>query len=318
MRSIPSPPRRSVILVALVTFVLLFLYSTSNPSFPAIRVPGHRNTEPLCLDRPIAQDVVLVIKTGASELPARLPVLLEKNFKCAPNILVFSDTEQEFQGTHIYDALDELESTINNASDPDSIYHQTLREAYRDGKSLDLDREAAWKIDRFKNIPMLKKAYKMRPLGKWYVFIDADTWFLWDNLLHFLGRLDSRKPMYLGSPVNGSDELVFAHGGSGYIVSRVAARALVEAPEEANKRYFQSQKEECCGDIVLGRALRDRGVFLTPAFPSFQGENLDGLAFDLDYWCHAALTFHHMGAEDLAEVQKIMDSAFKHTVRLIS
>lgn len=75
-------------------------------------------------------------------------------------------------------------------------------------------------------------------------------------------------------------------------------------------------KDECCGDAVFGRAFRENGIILTSAWPSIQGESLAGLAYDANYWCHAAITFHHMSSEDLVRVQKTVDTAFKNTVCL--
>jgi fringe-like protein len=309
--------RRSLIAFSLACLILLLIFRTNHDasSFGLDRLRKPSGTNARCLDRPIAHDIVLIVKTGASELRNKLPVHIETTFKCAPNVLIFSDVAQDFQGYRVHDALEELERRIGNESDPDSRYHRVLREGVRDGVNLmDLDREAAWRLDRFKNIPMLKMAYEMKPDVKWFLFIDADTWLLWDNVLTWLSQLDPSRPLYLGSPVDGSEGLVFAHGGSGYVISRPAARMLVEEPEEEVQKHFQWAKNDCCGDAVLGSTFREKKLLLTSAYPSIQGESVAGLAFDLEYWCHAAITFHHMPPHELTSMHTFESTVFRHTV----
>jgi hypothetical protein len=216
-------------------------------------------------------------------------------------VLIFSDAEQTFQGLQVHDALDELERKIGNDSDPNSMYHRKLRGSAQNLNLEDKDRLTAWKLDRFKNMPMLIKSYRMKPAAKWFIFIDADTYVLWANLLTWLSQLDSNRPLYLGSQVNRtvSENLVFAHGGSGYVISRAAASILAEESQEQADRHFNLTKADCCGDAALGIAFRDHGLLLTKSWPAIQGKNLPGLGYDLDYWCFAAITFHHMQSDDI-------------------
>ena len=57
--------------------------------------PGFSNAGD-CKNWQGAQDVVLVMKTGASEIEAKLPVHVNTTFRCAPNIMIFSDMAQGF------------------------------------------------------------------------------------------------------------------------------------------------------------------------------------------------------------------------------
>jgi hypothetical protein len=249
-----------------------------------------------------ANDVVVVMKTGASEIEAKLPVHFNTTFKCAPNVLVFSDLEQDFHGLQIYDPLEHLESMLN-PSDPDLIYYRTLKDYYRRGSDiLALDRSSAWTLDRYKNIPMLKFAYQMRPEAKWFVFVDADTGLVWSNLLTWLGQMDPDEPRYIGSSVVGGGRIRFAHGGTGYLVSNAAAKIMAEeSPSEAAKS-FHITKDDCCGDSALAKALKLHGILITSAFPNVNGETLHNLQYDSSTLCFAPVTMHHMSANDITEL----------------
>jgi hypothetical protein len=260
--------------------------------------------------KPTEDEVVLLIKTGASEITKKLPIHIQTTFKHVSNVIIFSDLEQKFQDLQVYDALDELESRINNVSDPDSGYHRLLRETYKNGESLeDMDKGAAWRLDRLKNLPMLIKSYHMRPGAKWFVFIDADTYVLWENLLTWLGRINSNRRLYLGSQVDGAYGLVFAHGGSGYIISRAAAQLIVEEAKAQNDKHFNDARSDCCGDAALAVAFRDHKLLLTKSWPAIQGESLPGLGFDSKHWCYAPVTFHHMREEDISSLSAFEDKA---------
>ena len=85
-------------------------------------------------------------------------------------------------------------------------------------------------MDKYKNIPILRKSYAMYPDKKWYLFVDADTSIMWSNILTWLQMLDHDKPFYSGSPAWIGD-VEFGHGGSGYIVSQAAAKVLAAEDE---------------------------------------------------------------------------------------
>jgi hypothetical protein len=60
-----------------------------------------------CLAYPsLDPDVVIVVKTGATEALNRIPTQLLTFLSCAKDdVLIFSDMEQDIGGFHVYDAL---------------------------------------------------------------------------------------------------------------------------------------------------------------------------------------------------------------------
>jgi Fringe-like len=259
-----------------------------------------------------ASDVVIVMKTGASEIEAKLPIHLSTTFKCAPNVMVFSDMAQQFEGLRIHDPLRHLATELDK-TDPDLMYYMSLMERQRKGNDIVKGNNTqAWALDRYKNIPMLRRAYETYPDAKWFVFMDADTALIWSNLLTWLSQMDSSEPRYIGSSVvggkwQGRDNIRFAHGGTGYIISHAAAKIIAEETDEEQKKSFEITREDCCGDSALAKVLRTHGIVITPAFPNVNGQTLYHVDYGRDSLCFAPVTMHHMNAEEIKELVKYQE-----------
>ncbi|KAF2432301.1 hypothetical protein EJ08DRAFT_631048 [Tothia fuscella] len=254
--------------------------------------------DPSCSNLPGANKTVLVLKTGASEVEKRLPIHFQTTFKCTPNFLIFSDMNQTFHGHTIHDALDEMHLHLPH-DDDDLKYYNSLQAGGREGKNLTgFETSKAWSLDRYKNIPMLKKTYAMYPEAEWFIFIDADTSILFSSTLKYLSNLNPKTPLYFGSTAIIA-EFPFAHGGSGYVISNGAAKRLVEVSEEDSDKHYRDAKDICCGDGNIAHALDDVGVQVARVWPNFNGATVQTADFDKQLWCWGSLTWHHMAVEDI-------------------
>ena len=212
----------------------------------------------MCDGFPDTSNVLLVMKTGASEAFARVPTQVMTMLKCLPEYLIFSDMDQNIGGVHIHDSLD---TVLTEAQDGNSDF-----DLYRRQKWCQVDQEncnklgnparEGWNLDKYKNNHIAEKAYNMRPGYDWYLFVDADTYVLWPNLMEWLKKLDPNKKLYLGS-VTLIHDFHFGHGGSGYIVSKAAMADFIgNHPGVANKYDVRASKE-CCGDYMFALALKE-------------------------------------------------------------
>jgi hypothetical protein len=284
---------------------------------------GLRLNQPdlICSNLPGANEIVVVLKTGVNEVEQKLPVFLRTLFTCTHKVLVFSDVEQEYKGLHIQDALTSLPRLLNT-SDPDMIHYNRLQEAYKSGDTDSVDGDASWKLDRFKNMPMTSMAYNAYPKAKWFVFIDTDTAIIWSNLVTWLSQLNHRKPLYIGSAVvggkasDGKSDIIFAHGGSGFILSQVAAESMTRALSNDEQRFMDLAKSDCCGDAALARAFWELDIRITRAFPHSNGEPLESSTFR-EEWCYAPVFFHHMDERQIeqAHIFDERQSSFKVSKR---
>lgn len=104
------------------------------------------------------------------------------------------------------------------------------------------------------------------PDMKWYVFIEADTFVLWSMLQQYLSTLDPNKLIYAGSQMFIAGVL-FAHGGSGFVVSQPAMRKVVNhyAAHKFEIETFTDGHGHWAGDCVLGKDFIDSGVPFTKA-----------------------------------------------------
>lgn len=259
--------------------------------------------------------IQVVLKTGAGEVFDKLLVHLETVTSCVPasDILIFSDLAEQIGPYIIHDALDNLPEEVRSTPDFD-IYHQQ-HEHRRNGQDVK-DLKGGWVLDKYKFLPMMEKSWVLKPGKEWYVFLEADTYVLWDNLMEFFSHLDPEKELYLGSPVWPKDRAIFAHGGSGIVLSRAAMRKLNRdrmAAETAgldialvdmvwkpgNHQFGLNVTDWCCGDQVLAQVLKDRGIKLRGYWPMFNGEKPATVPYGQKHWCHPVLTLHHIVNEEL-------------------
>ncbi|KAH8649130.1 hypothetical protein BX600DRAFT_517523 [Xylariales sp. PMI_506] len=268
------------------------------------------------------EDVFLIVRTGANEAPEKLPAHFDTTLRCLPKTSygIWSDLEEEIGGYHVGNALDEIPGDIikNNA---DFAYYRRLQEKGRTAFSSEEIASWAtapnsasgrdtpgWKLDKWKFLPLADKAYRQRPDAKWFIYTECDGYINWTNMLHWLDRLDSSKPYYLGMQMQIGD-VVFAYGGASFVISNQAMKKLVNQHATNPGVYEDFTSHHWAGDCVLGKVLKDAGVELSWAWPTFFGD----MPFDMDYnatfgapdvhpWCYNAMTWHHLGPADLQEV----------------
>ncbi|KAK1783381.1 hypothetical protein QBC45DRAFT_447771 [Copromyces sp. CBS 386.78] len=279
-------------------------YGHHRPPPPGHHSPGprpHPSTNPDCAGYPIPDNILVIMKTGASESFNRVPTQLLTVLRCVPDFLIFSDMEQKIGGYQVYDSLSNVSAeAMEGNSDFD---------LYRRQKACPVDVEGCnkqgnpasegWNLDKYKNVHMAEQTYKLRPDYDWYVFVDADTYVLWPNLVQWLGKLNPNKKHYLGS-VTLIQDFSFGHGGSGYIVSKASMKALVGENPGVGQKYDLRAKRECCGDYVFALALKDNAdVSVEQMWPTINGEKPATLPFGPWHWCHPIVTMHHMNSEEI-------------------
>lgn len=64
------------------------------------------------------------------------------------------------------------------------------------------------------------------PRTKWFVFIESYTYLVWQNVLQYFSLFDAEQPYYIGTPTC-IGPVIFAHGGSGFVLSSRAVAKVV-------------------------------------------------------------------------------------------
>lgn len=282
MGILPSPSvplavqsRRGIVLATVVSLVVLIaLWNTFSVDAPYhLRVhprprppppsqdggsQAQAPADPLCADHPDTSNIAVVMKTGATESHARLPTQFLTNLRCVNDFLVFSDMAQTVAGFEVHDSLDEVLEEAKEGN-PDFDLYRDQQACVADVAACTSGRDkakAGWSLDKYKNIHMAEKTWARMPGKDWYLFVDADTYVLWNSLVSWLGQLDPTEELYVGSAAY-VGKFPFSHGGSGYVLSRAAMEAVVgKNPGVANK-YDMGMHKECCGDYVFAKAAYD-------------------------------------------------------------
>lgn len=258
----------------------------------------------LCRQLPGADDVLVVVKTGATALRERLPVHFKTTLRCIPHYVIFSDMEEEFQGHQIHDVLSGVSAQMKESAPEFNFYrdlHENqdrLTEFMRENSDFQHD---AWHLDKWKFLPLVQKALQTKPDAKWLMFIEADTFMIWSNLLKWLAQLDWTMPCFLGLPVTMEGQL-FAYGGAGWLLSRPAIQRVTQHMASRNDNYEDFTNTTSYGDLILGHVLEQAGVELTEAWPLIQRETPTTMEYTKDIWCYPVVTFHHIDAPDIISI----------------
>lgn len=197
------------------------------------------------------------MKTGASESYSKIPTQIISNLRCIDDFLIFSDMKQDIAGYHIHDSLDTvLPEVKDNNGDFDLYFHQ--QDCPVDQENCNKGHDVAsqgWALDKYKNVHIAEKAYKLRPNYDWYLYVDADTYVIWPTMMDWLGHLNPAKRHYLGSAAL-LGGFPFGHGGSGYVVSRGAMKAFLDGKTNVANKWDEEATKTCCGDYLFAYALK--------------------------------------------------------------
>ena len=268
-----------------------------DPKDPCASFPSH-----------LLKHIQVVLKIGSSELSDRLDTQLSTVTRCISNLIIFSDRDQNLRGHPVYDILADLPpSYMTNNSDFDT-YRGIPEEKPGSG----------WRLDRYKFLPMVERAYKMNPTAEWFVFLEADTYLVWDNLFRLLEHFDPNTPLYMGSPSPGrhlsnGQTTWFAYRGTGIVISSAAVERIVRrgvgeygeyVQPSLTERYEDDVKGDCCGDSVLGWALYQAGIPLSGLWPSFNPHPFHSIPFAEAYWCQPIISAHRSRPDEMKEFSK--------------
>lgn len=253
-----------------------------------------------------AENIFFMIKTGATVLWDRLPVHLLTTLTRVPNFALYADSASTIGGYEVVDVLQNI-SAQTKEHEQFGLYRklQQLRSAHGTLRVSKSDLDGGWALDKFKNLPMLQHAYNQNPNLDWYVFMDADSYIMVDNLMDYLEKLDPNTPLYLGCAIYLGDTM-FNHGGSGVVLSRAAMQKLFDQFPDIVNETEEEALATCCGDYMVAYALLKANILPSKGYRDyaktgrkFQGESYQKMEFTQDTWCEKVISFHHLKSLDV-------------------
>ena len=251
-------------------------------------------------DAQFADEVVIIVKTGASVMEKRLPLVMDTFAGPIKNLILVSDLAATFRDRMVHDVLERISKNQKVChSDPMIAYF-----AQQSGQQAQA--QESWRMDAFKPIPALRLAWKLYPHKRWYMLIDDDSYLYWRNLLHVLQKLDHNKA-YLLCGLAGFGDSKFCYGGAGTILSE---RAMYAANVEELDRFVAWETRpmhQAFGDVILTRALEDIGLNISTAESEdlFEAENPSDLLLDSRDYDTPLLTHHHMKGDDYSQLSSL-------------
>jgi len=258
--------------------------------------------EEFCRDVRGASHVMVVLKTSKAEIN-KLSTHLRNLLSCVPNFAIFSDHAGDFEGHKVHNALDSISHEVKIKHDEFKEYQ--LIQADPEHKP---DPKKTKDLDKWKILPMVYKAYHLNPSARFVVFIEADTSLSWTNLLQWINRLDYRIPYYSGAPSYISS-VHLAQRGPGIMLSQAALRRFSKSYDELYAtKWEKNVGEECCGDLMLAKALGDAHVEFYASWPLLQGERPETLDYTKRQWCAPAVSWHQINGDQLAQQWEIEKS----------
>jgi hypothetical protein len=272
-------------------------------------------------------EVLLIFKTGASTIWRRMPlhILTTLQHNTIPHHVLYSDLSETL--TPSLTSIDILQnsSSIIQTHDPAALAAYQDQQSpnhintYREHSRLPGDEppdnyaghHPGWLLDKYKFLPMLSHAAQNWKGMKWYVYIEDDTFIFWENVLAYLESLDEEKVAYYGA-YSGEGEDTFAQGGSGIAFSGALVKKLFGDEGEGNgptlEMYGNETSKSCCGDIMLGKVLRDYGIKVNEGGYGKVGwrpEPMWKTGFEKQKWCERVFTFHHLHQRDLVMLSEL-------------
>lgn len=262
-----------------------------------IETPSDTHSSKFCKEVRRAPQVMVIVRTSKAEVSEKLSAQIKSLLSCVPHFAIFSDHSGSIDGIPIYDALED----IGNDAKRNYKEFQEYQLMHTDAEHQP-DVEKTKDLDKWKFLPMVYKAYKMKTDARWFFFIETDTSLSWTNVLQWTQRLDYRISYYSGSPIF-VDSVQSAQRGSGIMISQGALRRFAKGYDELyTSRWEDRVGKECCGDLALARAMGDSHVEFYPSWPLMQSEQPNSLGYTKKHWCTPAVSWHHTTGETMDEL----------------
>jgi hypothetical protein len=282
-----------------------------------------------CPQSELADDVLVVLRTGATESRQKVPIHFKTTLRCVPNFVIVSDLDEEIEGHAVHNVLGGVSEDRRKEHADFKLYNRlqeqgrkgidgqqviTTESGSSKGDYLNTDNDG-WKLDKWKFLPMVDEAHRTMPSAKWFVFIETDTFLGWNNLLEYLSTFDTNKPYYIGKHLYIND-VEFGYGGAGFVLSNPAMQKVIKQRSVRVRDYEEFTATHWVGDCALGKVMEDAKVPLHRAFPHFQGDSpatMDPAVTKIDRnaWCYPVITYHHVSPAEIEDLWRFEQSWIK-------
>jgi hypothetical protein len=259
--------------------------------------------------------VVSILTTATdvySKLAPSLAYLFEED---KDGTLLFGDLQMNIGEWPVFDVLYGFTTEFIGANKELERYRQQVDFARR---NIPLDNvqeddsqkeaEVLAKLNKYKILQAMTRAWEYRPDRSWYAFVDDDTFVDRVNTLDYLAMSDPQKNFFFGNPPVPGVPDPFATGGNSFILSYGAMKELFKERTNVIKNWeTRIVSYASAFDLVSGVLQAELNLSLTSISPGIIGANPTSVPYSPATWCERVLMMHHVPASltsDLYLLQK--------------
>ncbi|KAF1992847.1 glycosyltransferase family 31 protein [Amniculicola lignicola CBS 123094] len=257
--------------------------------------------------------IVVAINTHASDAYEKVPrMLLLTNTIYHDTLVLLGDLEMDIGAFHVHDVLDRFEMDFLSTQPDLERYRAQLEAArfsldLRSLKELDPRKEVETmnKLDKYKYLRMLERAWELRPDRAWYVFVDMDTFLVRSNLMAWLGEYDAEDPIFFVNPPNAESPDPFGIGGTTFVLSHTAMRNFI-AEREIISKWESSIADSASGIDILSSAITtELGIVSNMSWPAISGFNPYTIPYGPGLWCEEVVALHSVPPELATDIWRL-------------
>lgn len=289
-------------------------YDADELSLEAARPSRSSAPYPVEIDK-----LVVTIRTTATEAFAKLPMpLLLTDAIYQDNLNIVSDLHMDIGTFHVYDVLESIDSRIME-SNPDLQRHGRQVQLAQDSIDLSLakesnaekEKEVMLRLDKYKYIRMLEKAWQLKPDRKWYMFVDADTYVFRPNLMQWLGRYDSTQAIFLADAPTAD---LPGAGSGAFILSETVMRTLFSGRKTIAPSWDARISDYKSGfDAVVAAVQTELKLGFNRTWPGISSYNPSTAPYGPGLWCEPVLALHDVSGDTASYLWRLERDRLSYT-----
>jgi hypothetical protein len=260
--------------------------------------------------------LVVSIMTTATNVYTKLAPALAYLFEEDKDpTLLFADLQMNVGDFTVFDVLFGYTTDFIGGNKELERYRQQVNFAR---KSIPLSRakkqdpqeeaEILGKLNKYKILQAMARAWEYRPDRSWYAFVEDDTFVDRVNTLDWLAQYNPKTKWFFGNPAVSGVPDAFAAGGSSFILSAGTMKELFKERKNVIKNWENRIIDHSSAfDLVFSVLQAELNLSLTGAWPGISGADPSTVPFSPAVWCERVLMMHHVPPDiwsDLYLLQK--------------
>ncbi|KAF2788548.1 glycosyltransferase family 31 protein [Melanomma pulvis-pyrius CBS 109.77] len=245
--------------------------------------------------------LVVSVRTTAADVHTKLPPLLFlTNQKYHDTLLLMSDLQMDIGAFHVHDVLDRLDVNLVATNPELTRYRQQLDLARTSidvgaarAQTAQEEKETMAKLDKYKVMRMLERAWELKPDKNWYVFVDTETYLVRSNLMSWLGQFDPSTSIFFANPPDADSTEPFAITGNTFILSGEAMHSLF-VDRVSSIALWDTRAIDFMSsfDVLYSALSAELSLTVNRTWPAISGFHPSTAPYGPGLWCEHVMAMH--------------------------